>query len=51
MNSDFYKAYKYIITKIIKSDGIENLSSKEKKKLLKILNDNPLIDPPGHICK
>jgi hypothetical protein len=43
MESDFFKAYKYIIRKIITSDGIENLTYKEKKKILKILNENPLI--------
>ncbi len=32
MESNFFKAYKYIIRKIITSDGIENLSCKEKKK-------------------
>jgi len=46
MKYEFYKAYKYIIKKIIKSNGIENLSCKEKKKLLKLLNENPLFDAP-----
>ena len=43
VDSDFFKAYKYIIRKIITSDGIENLTCKEKKKILKILNENPLL--------
>ena len=47
MKSDFYKAYKYILRKIITSGGIENLSSKEKKKLLTLLNENPLLDAPA----
>ena len=42
MKSEFYKAYKYIIKKIIKSNGIENLKCKEKRKLLKLLNENPI---------
>lgn len=46
MNSDFYNAYKHIIRKIIKSGGIEKLSCKEKKKILKLLKDNPLVDKP-----
>ena len=46
MKSEFYKAYKYIIKKIIKSNGIENLKCKEKRKLLKLLNENPLFDAP-----
>jgi hypothetical protein len=44
MKSDFFKAYKCIIRKIINSDGIENLSCKERKKILKLLNENPLLD-------
>lgn len=47
MKSDFFKAYKCIIKKIINSDGIENLSCKEKRKLLKLLNENPLLDEPA----
>ena len=43
MKSEFYKAYKYIIKKIIKSNGIENLKCKEKRKLLKLLNENPIL--------
>ena len=43
-SSDFYDAYKYILTKIIKCDGIENLSSKDKRKMLKLLRENPLLD-------
>ena len=40
-SSDFHNAYKYIITKIIKSDCF-NASSKDKRKLLKLLRENPL---------
>jgi len=47
MKSEFFKAYKCIIKKIINSDGIENLSCKEKRKLLKLLNENPLLDEPA----
>lgn len=47
MKSDFFKAYKCIIRKIITSDGIENLSCKERKKILKLLNENPLLDAPS----
>lgn len=46
MNSDFYNAYKRIIRKLINSDGIEKLSCKERKKILKLLNNNPLVDTP-----
>ena len=56
INSDFYKTYRYILSTIIKSNGIEKLSRKEKKKLLKLLNETPLVNatpvplgpmPPG----
>ena len=41
-SSDFHNPYKYIITKIIKSDCF-NASSKDKRKLLKLLRKNPLL--------
>ena len=44
INSDFYKTYRYILSTIIKSNGIEKLSCKEKKKLLKLLNETPLVN-------
>jgi hypothetical protein len=46
-SSDFYDAYKYILTKIIKCGGIENLSSKDKRKMLKRLRENPLLERQG----
>jgi len=45
-SSDFYNAYKYIITKLIKSNGIENLSCRDKNKMLKRLRKNPLLVGP-----
>ena len=45
-SSDFYNAYKYIITKLVKSNGIENLSCKDKNKMLKLLRKNPLLVGP-----
>ena len=52
-NSDFFKTYKHIIKTILYSDGIENLSDKDKKKLLKRLRNNPLepgpAGPPGPV--
>jgi hypothetical protein len=39
-SSEFYDAYKQITEKLI--DCNENLSSKEKRKLIRILNDHPL---------
>ena len=45
-SSEFYDAYKYIIHKLIKCN--ENLSSSDKKKMFKLLRENPLSDaPPG----
>ena len=32
MQNEFFDTYKYILRKIINSDGIENLSDKAKKK-------------------
>ena len=52
-NSDFFKTYKHIIKTILYSDGIENLSDKDKKKLLNRLRNNPLepgpAGPPGPV--
>ena len=45
--SDFFKTYKHIIKTILYSDGIENLSDKDKKKLLNRLRNNPLELTPG----
>jgi hypothetical protein len=46
-NSDFFKTYKHIIKTILYSDGIENLSDKDKKKLLNRLRNNPLEPGPA----
>jgi len=46
-NSEFFKTYKHIIKTILYSDGIENLSDKDKKKLLKRLRNNPLEPGPA----
>ena len=46
-NSDFFKTYKHIIKTILYSDGIENLSDKDKKNLLKRLRNNPLEPGPA----
>ena len=45
-SSDFNNAHKYILTKIIKSDCF-NASSKDKRKLLKLLRENPLLNVKG----
>ena len=47
LNSDFFETYKCIIKAILNSDGIENLTCEDKKKLLKRIRDNPLVLQPG----
>ena len=44
-SSNFYDAYKYIIHKLIKCNEI--LSSSDKKKMFKLLRENPLSDAPA----
>jgi hypothetical protein len=47
INPDFFETYKCIIKAILNSDGIENLTCEDKKKLLKRIRDNPLVLQPG----